>query len=187
MTENKLQSAELKKLIDRYNYIIVVLFCGTNLSPILIFYMYGKGEWKWFIITLATSLLINLLPNAIIDRIQFSQSVSFYRNLGVHVFKRFATSGDIINRQIRRKFPHHRNVHDLKSAELKLEETYSAEKLHWIVFIFTIATIIHIFSSKESLGIGILLIFSNIAFNFYPSLLQQYNRLRLKRALKMTT
>jgi hypothetical protein len=187
MTENKLQAAELKKLADRYNYIIVVLFCATNLSPILIFYLQGKGEWKWFIITLATSLSIGLLPNAIIDRVQFSQSVSFYRNLGVHVFKRFATNGDIINRQIRRKFPRHRNVYDLKSAELKLKETYTAEKLHWIFFIFTIATIVYIFSSKESLEIAILLIVSNIIFNFYPNLLQQYNRIRLKRTLKATT
>lgn len=187
MTENKLQVAELKKLADRYNYVIVVLFCGTNLSPILIFYLAGKGEWKWFIITLLTSLLIGLLPNAIIDRIQFSQSVSFYRNLGVHVFKRFATNGDIINKQIRRKFPSYRNVHDLKSAELKLEETYTTEKLHWVIFILTIETIIYIFSSRESLEIAILLIFSNIIFNFYPNLLQQYNRIRLKRALKVTT
>lgn len=53
---------QLKKLIDRYNYVIVVLFCGTNLTPILNFYFYGKGEWKWLIITLVTSLLIGLLP-----------------------------------------------------------------------------------------------------------------------------
>lgn len=187
MTENKLQAAELKKLVDRYNYIIVVLFCGTNLAPIIIYYMHGKGEWKWFIITLATSLLINLLPNAIIDKIQFSQSVSFYRNLGVHIFKKFVTNGDIINRQIRRKFPRHRIVQDLKSAEFQLEETYTSEKLHWVFFILTIETIIYIFSSKESLEIVILLIFSNIIFNFYPNLLQQYNRIRLKRALKVTT
>src|SRR5690606_25933416 len=123
---------------------------------------------------------------AAIDKIQFSQSVSFYRNLGVHLFKRFATNGDIINRQIRRKFPNHRNVYDLKSAELKLKETYSTEKAHWVIFTFTIATIIYIFLSKESLRIAILLIFSNIIFNLYPNLLQQYNRIRLKRALRTT-
>ncbi len=187
MRESKILSAELKKLIDRYNYLIVVLFSVTNLSPILIFYLQGKGEWYLFIITLVTSLLINFLPNAIFDEIQFSQSVSFYRNLGVHIFKRFATSGDIINRQIRRKFPHHRNVYDLKSAELKLEETYTTEKLHWVFFILSIETIIYIFLTKEDLGIAILLIFSNIIFNFYPNLLQQYNRIRFKRALKVTT
>lgn len=187
MTENKLQAAELKKLIERYNYVIVVLFCGTNLAPILIFYMHGKGEWKWFIITLAISLLINLSPNVLIDRIQFSQSVSFYRNLGVHIFKRFVTYGDIINRQIRRKFPSHRHVHNLQSAELQLEETYTSEKLHWVFFILTVETIIYIYSSKESLEIANLLIFSNIIFNFYPNLLQQYNRIRFKRALKIIT
>jgi hypothetical protein len=187
MKEGKIHSTELKKLIDRYNYVIVVLFSVTNLSPILIFYLQGKGEWYWFIITLVTSLLINLLPNAIIDEIQFSQSVSFYRNLGVHIFKRFATSGDIINRQIRGKFPGYRNVHNLKSAELKLEETYTTEKLHWVFFIFSIETIIYIYLTKESLGIAILLIFSNTIFNFYPNLLQQYNRIRLKRVLKLPT
>lgn len=77
-----------------------------------------------------------LITYASIDRIQFRQSVSLYRNLRVHVFKRFATNGDMINRQIRRKFPHHRHVLRFKIGGIKARRNLYRREVALAIFPF---------------------------------------------------
>lgn len=60
MTELKNErDTVLKKVIDRTNYIIIVLFM-LNFVPTTSFYLAGKGEWKWFLIILTISLFFCL-------------------------------------------------------------------------------------------------------------------------------
>lgn len=106
-----------------------------------------------------------------------------YRILKVHVFKKFATNGDITNKILRRRFPFHHNVKNYASLIGKLEETYTAEKAHSVLFIFCLLTSIYAFY-VEAVGTGGLLFGGNIVFNLYPNFLQQYNRIRYKKAIK---
>lgn len=56
MTEEiKTDETDLRKVIDRYNFIIEGLFI-VSLLPAITFYLDGNGEWKWFLIMLLISL-----------------------------------------------------------------------------------------------------------------------------------
>jgi len=105
--------------------------------------------------------------------------------LGVDKFKKLSTNGDLINKRIRKKFPTHRNVINFETIKEKLNETYTIEKSHTVLFIFCLMTNIYALITN-SYGTAIILFVGNILFNYYPNLLQQYNRIRYRRAIKIT-
>ncbi len=182
MTEELNKDAtELKKVIGRYNFIIVGLF-SVSLLPAITFYLDGNGEWKWFLIILLISLTFFRIPNSVIDKIQFSKRTIIYRKLRVHLFKKYATNGDIINKKIRQQFPKHRNVHNPLSIQRKIIETYTTERTHFFFFIFCFLTSIYAWSTNHFVH-GTAITVGNIVFNLYPILLQQYNRIRYKDVL----
>ncbi|QCK16129.1 glycosyl-4,4'-diaponeurosporenoate acyltransferase CrtO family protein [Mangrovivirga cuniculi] len=166
----------------RLNLIIISFLCSTTLAPSLIFFVRGKGEFIWLGIFIAIGFLISRLKPSFYDRIQFSQNLSFYKKLGVDKFKKFSSNGDYINRQIRRKYPSYRFLKNFDMIKEKLEETYVIERSHTVLFIFCLLTSIYAFLTT-SYPIAILIIVGNTLFNFYPNLLQQYNRIRYKRVI----
>jgi hypothetical protein len=171
----------LKKAIDRNNFIIIGLFT-INLVPTITFYLDGNGEWKWFLIILAISLIFCKIPNSFIDKIQLSKRTIFYKRLKVHLFKKYATNGDIINKNIRKQFPNHRNIHTLLSIQKKLTETYTTEKAHLVFLIFSFLTSFYA-SIMKHFFLAIIITVGNIIFNLYPIFLQQYNRIRYNKVL----
>ncbi len=175
----------LKKVIDRNNLVIIGLFI-INLFPTVAFYLDGNGEWNWFLIILATSLIFCSIPNFIIDKIQLSKKTLFYKKIKVNLFKRYATNGDIINRNIRKQFPGHRNIFNPLSIRKKLIETYTTEKAHLFFFIFCFLTSIYAFNVNHYIQATVITV-GNIIFNLYPIFLQQYNRIRYNNALATKT
>ena len=174
---------KLEKLKSRLNLVLIALFCSTTLTPCVIFYVQGAGEIKWFIIFVVVSYLVSRLPKGFFDRFQISQDLEAYKRLKVHVFKKLSTNGDFINQRIRKEYPTHRNVTNLESVKEKLNETYSIERAHTVLFVFCLLTSIYAFLSHE-LTTAIILFVGNIIFNYYPNLLQQYNRIRYTRVVK---
>jgi len=170
----------VEKLQYRLNLIIIALLCSTTLAPCVIFFVRGAGEWTWLIVFLALSYLVSLLPKSFYDRFQISKNIVLYKKLKVHQFKKWVTNGDIINKKIRQKYPNHRNVSNLESIKTKLEETYTIEKSHTVLFVFCLLTSVYAFM-VHSYGTSILLLIGNFLFNFYPNLLQQYNRIRYSK------
>ena len=177
---------EQQKALERYiywhNLIIIALFCSCTLSPALIFFTTGPGEWPCLLVFLVLSYGFSRLPMSFYDRIQWSKKTVFYKKLGVHHFKKLATNGDYINRSIRKKFPTHRNVTNYASIEAKWKETYVIEKSHSVLFVFCLLTnvyalVIGAYGTAIFLGIG------NLLLNYYPNLLQQYNRIRYLKLL----
>lgn len=176
------QQKALERYVYRHNLIIIALFCSTTLSPALIFFTTGPGEWPYLLVFLAIGYLVSRLPMSFYDRIQWSKEPVFYKKLGVHWFKKLATNGDYINRSIRKKFPQHRNVTNYESIQAKWQETYRAEKEHSVLFVFCLFTtvyawVIGAYGTAIFLGIG------NLFLNYYPNLLQQYNRVRYRKVL----
>lgn len=167
----------------RLNLILIALLCSTTLAPCLIFYVRGAGKLTWMLIFILTAYLISLLPGSFYDRIQLSQRLSLYKKLGVDKFKKLSTNGDLINKIIRNKYPGHRNIKNLKTIEEKLYETYTIEKSHTVLFVFCLLTNIYAFMTESYTTAGILFV-GNFLFNFYPNLLQQYNRIRYKSAIR---
>jgi hypothetical protein len=64
----------------------------------------------------------------------------------------------------------------------KLNETYKIEKSHTVLFVFCLLTNIYAVFTN-SIGTAVILFIGNILFNYYPNLLQQYNRIRYKRVV----
>jgi Glycosyl-4,4'-diaponeurosporenoate acyltransferase len=176
------QQKALERHIYWHNLIIIALFCSCTLSPALLFFTTGPGEWPYLLALLVIGYWFSRLPLSFYDRIQWSKEAAFYKKLGVHWFKKLATNGDYINRSIRKKFPQHRNVTNYASIEAKWQETYSVEKAHSVLFVFCLLTsvyawVIGAYMTAIFLGIG------NLFLNYYPNLLQQYNRVRYRKVL----
>jgi hypothetical protein len=173
---------KLEKLKSRLNLVLIALFCSTTLTPCVIFYVQGAGEIKWLLIFVVVSYLVSL-PKGFFDRFQISQDLEAYERLKVHVFKKLSTNGDFINHRMRKEYSNHRNVTNLESVKEKLNETYSIERAHTVLFVFCLLTSIYASLSHE-LATTIIVFVGNIIFNYYPNLLQQYNRIRYTRVVK---
>jgi hypothetical protein len=184
MTETSVK--ELEKLKYTLNLILIALLCSTTLAPCVIFYFTGEGELKWMIAFLVISYFVSRLPKSFYDRFQISTDVNIYKKLGVDKFKKLSTNGDLINRRIRKKYPTHRNVTNFETIKEKLNETYTIEKSHTVLFIFCLLTNIYAVWAN-SIGMAITLFIGNILFNYYPNLLQQYNRIRYLKVVKNYT
>ncbi|MCE7865077.1 MAG: hypothetical protein DYG99_16200 [Bacteroidetes bacterium CHB5] len=173
---------DLEKLKYRLNLILIALLCSTTLAPCVLFFVRGPGELIWMLVFIAISYLVSQFPKRFYDRLQISTDLSFYKKLGVDKFKRLSTNGDFINRRIRKKFPTHRNVANLEMIKEKLNETYTIEKSHTVLFVFCLLTTSYAFWTNSMIT-AIILLIGNTIFNFYPNLLQQYNRIRYTRVL----
>ena len=173
---------DLERLQYRLNLILIAGLCGTTLAPSVIFYFRGEGELMWMILFIGISYFVSRLPKSFYDKFQLSKNLTIYKKLAVDKFKKFSTNGDFINKKIRRKFPTHRNVANLETLKAKLNETYTIEKSHTVLLVFCLLTNIYALWTN-SIGTAIILFIGNIMFNFYPNLLQQYNRIRYKRVL----
>ena len=175
---------ELENLKYRLNLILIAGLCSMTLAPCVIFYFRGAGEWQWLVIFIAISFLVSRLPRSFYDRFQISKDVRIYKTLGVDHFKRFSTNGDFINKRIRKEYPNHRNVTNVETAKDKLNETYVIERSHTVLFVFCLLTNVYALWAN-SIGTAIILFIGNIVFNYYPNLLQQYNRIRYSRVVNM--
>lgn len=174
---------DLERLKSRLNLILIAGLCATTLAPSLIFYFRGEGELQWMIGFMGISYYVSRLPKSFYDKFQLSKNLTIYKKLAVDKFKKFSTNGDLINRKIKRNFPTYRNVANLETIKAKLNETYTIEKSHTVLFIFCLLTNIYAFWIN-SLVTAIILFIGNILFNYYPNLLQQYNRIRYTRVIK---
>jgi hypothetical protein len=178
----QIEIKELEKLKYRLNLILIVFLCSTTLAPCVIFYFRGEGQLKWMLIFIGISYLVSRLPATFYDRFQISEDVRIYKLLGVDKFKQLSTNGDLINRRIRKKYPTHRNIINFETIKEKLNETYKIEKSHTVLFVFCLLTNIYAIFTN-SIGTAVILFLGNILFNYYPNLLQQYNRIRYKRVV----
>ena len=149
-----------------------------NLTPISI-YCFSFLDNKTFYIFLSVSLIPIFLKKYVIDKLQIGRTVKIYKQLGVHLINKVAQNGAIINNLIKRKFPDHKIVINKKSSIAGLiSQTYIFEKFHLIFFLFFSFTIAYAFI-KGHLTWACIILLTNVAYNIYPNLLQQYIRLKL--------
>lgn len=154
-----------------------------NFSSLYDFYVRGEGQLKWMAVFILISYLVSRIPKTFYDRLQVSEDLKMYKKLGVIKFKKLSTNGDLINRRIRRKYPSYRNVINIENIKEKIIETYTIEKSHTVLFVFCFLTSMYAFWTYSIVTACVLFI-GNIVFNYYPNLLQQYNRIRYKRVIR---
>ena len=170
---------KIKRILAWYNMIPNLIWSILNLAPISI-YCFTLLNYKTFYIFLAASLTPIFLKNSFLDKLQIGKTVKIYKQLGVPLINKVAQNGVIINTLLKRKYPDHKVVTSRKSSVAGLiARTYIFEKFHLILFLFFSLTIIYAFLNAHWVWACIILL-TNIAYNIYPNLLQQYIRLKLK-------
>jgi hypothetical protein len=171
-------SARLRRLQNLYNLIPNLIWSILSLTPISVF-CYNLIELKLFYIFLGISALPIFFPNSFFDKIQLGKTTIIYKRLGVPIINKIAQNGDIINRLIRKQFPGFKVVNFRKpSTNRLLQQTYIYEKFHFILFVFFSLVTAYALSKKD-FGWALILSLTNLAYNIYPNLLQQYIRIKL--------
>jgi len=175
-------SAKQKNRAAAYNQALTVFWSIPALAPIG-YFCYSALALKEIYLFLAISLPVILLPSSFYDAIQWSKKTSFYEAIGIRIVKKLTQDGDWINRLIRKKLPGYQVFDSRRPPSVYLKKAYMIEKIHTAMLLFfgcsTIAALI-----KGYTVWAVLLTLTNLVFNVYPNLLQQYNRLRLRQILK---
>ena len=169
----------IKRLLNWYNMIPNVAWSVLNLVPISI-YCYNAVDHKSLYISIALSIIPGFFPNSFYDRIQIGRTTRPYKRLGVALVNKLAQNGAIINRLIKKKFPGHKMIiHERSSVNKLLKQTYMFEKFHFIMFVFFILITFYALL-KNHFWWAIIITITNVLYNIYPNLLQQYIRLKLR-------
>lgn len=172
------EQARLKRTLGAYNTIADFLWSGLNLVPVCLF-CYNQVERSWLYVFIGVSMLPAFLPNAFLDRMRVGKTAAAYKKLGVSVVNQLAHNGGLINRLVRKRFPHYKGVrYQAQSMKKLYGETYMHEKFHLIMLVFFgLATLYAL--GRSYWGWALIITVTNIVYNVYPILLQQYIRLKL--------
>jgi Glycosyl-4,4'-diaponeurosporenoate acyltransferase len=168
----------IKKQVALYNMIPNLVWSALFLVPITLF-CYTSLNSKIFFFFLGASLITLFLPNIFFDFIQLSKKRSFYQRIGVRFINKFAQNGYLLNRYLRSKHPNYRTVSKEKaSIKKQLNQTYFFEKFHFCLFIFFSSVTVYAVVKDYPVW-AVILSISNLLYNIYPNLLQQYIRVKL--------
>ena len=149
----------------------ILIFCATYITP------------KTVYILLGVSLTSIFLPNSFFDRIQLSQSSRFYKKIGIRYINMLAQNGTLLIKFLKKKHPNFKMVsRSKKSIHKQYYQTYFFEKFHFSLFLFFAGVTIYAGIQGHFYWV-LTLIISNLLYNIYPNLLQQYVRVKLKSAV----
>ena len=159
-----------------------LLWTALFLIPITIF-CFRFIPQKTIYILLGVALIPIFFPNSFFDSIQLSKRPHFYRRIGVKYINTFAQNGYLLNKFLKKKYPNFKVVSRSSTSIKKLYyQTYFFEKFHFSLFLFF--TIVTIYAGIHGHFYWVLILtISNLLYNIYPNLLQQYIRVKLKSAM----
>jgi hypothetical protein len=159
-----------------------LLWTALFLIPITIF-CYSLVTPKTTFILLGVSFIPIFLPNSFFDNIQLSKNSHFYKRIGVKYINTFAQSGNLINKYLKNRYPSFKVISKNKtSIKKQYYQTYFFEKFHFSLFVFF--TFVTLYAGIRGHFYWVLiLIISNLLYNVYPNLLQQYIRVKLKSGM----
>jgi len=176
----------IKKLLNWYNMIPNLVWSVVNLVPISI-YCYNHVDHRSLYIVIALSIVPGFFPHSFYDGMQIGRTPRIYRRLGVTFVNKLAQNGKIINRLMRKRFPGYKMiVYQRSSINKLLQQTYMFEKFHFIMFVFFSLITLYAMVNKHFWW-AVIISITNLFYNIYPNLLQQYIRLKLRLHKNQTT
>jgi hypothetical protein len=146
-------------------------------APVIWFWI-KEGMDFYFFLFLATSLIVGTLPPKIFNRFTLSSSSNFYESLGVKHIRKFVQNGDFVKTMT--KTQQHLVINGVSKARQYLKTIAMYERFHWVCFTFFFFTAIRCFFAGH-LKLGLAITTANIVYNLGSILLQQYNKLRIKK------
>lgn len=175
---SKNETLLMKRLVNRYNTIVNFFWSVLVLVPLVVF-CYGEMSIKLTLIFLAASFITVFLPRSFFDAMQFKNR-QVYKKIGVDFINRFTQNGIIVNNLVRKRIPGYQVISTKRSSIHKVVyQSYMFEKFHFTAFVFFLLTTIYALA-KGFFAWSLVFFVSNIIYNVYPILLQQYVRARLK-------
>lgn len=174
---DKKDSDKIKRKIGVYNIIPNIIWSVICLIPISVF-CYTRMDTKIFYSFLVLSILTLLLPKSFFHLLQFGKTISFYKKSGVIFINKFTQNGTVINKIIRKEFPQYRVVSKRNISKM-ISQSYMFEKFHFSLFSFFILTTLYALLQKSFVWV-LIFITTNIIYNMYPILLQQYIRMKIR-------
>ena len=163
-----------KEILNQLVSLFWTVLCFT---PVLWFWI-KEGINLYFYISLAIALLIGMLPESILKLFFLSSSGRFYEKLGVKRIRKFVQNGDMVNAMTDKQ--KHASIKGKLQAQQYLKTIAMYERFHWICFAFFLFTAIICFL-KGYVKLGVAVTAANLLYNMGSILLQQYNRIRIKR------
>ena len=179
-TRNRLNTLVL--LLPGQWFAAMAIFWGRFLPPLRPFDFHVTAPpLPWLTVAVAICLLPAFLPAAWFRPRAFERG-AFYPRLGLRLFRRLATDGDLVNRRLRRLDPAYRIVRDHRSRAEHVTGTITNERWH-LAFALAGTMTCAFAAATDQFGwataIGIL----NVIFNVYPVLHQRFTRARLRAAI----
>lgn len=188
-----MERGEPQKLVDRANLMILAVGINVWLTPMFLFWGAAFGPLKpfsypkvdtsphlpGFLFWLGLSFLPCSRPGSYDRPGTVASARRLYGSLGIHLFKRIAPNGDLVNQLVRRRYPGYRVLGGRTDLPGFLEGTRSGERSHLVLLMMGLFTAVY------AARIGwyrwaILLALGNVVFNLYPVMLQRYNRARIR-------
>ena len=174
-----MEPAGIKRRVAFYNGVANLFWTVLNLLPIYIYCYSSVAPW-WLYVAGAISVTTLFLPRITLNKLQLGTTTAVYHKLGVHYINRVTQNGTFINNLIRRKYPHYKVVGNTRQdIQLHYRKTYMFERFHYLLLCFFTCIIIYALV-QEQYGWAGLLLLTNILYNMYPILLQQYVRIKLE-------
>ncbi|HTQ28290.1 MAG TPA: hypothetical protein VMI35_09185 [Puia sp.] len=162
-----------------YNQSINSFWTACCFLPVGWFWFYNGPDRRlyWFI---GVSLLVSVLPQKFLDLFQLSTQRKVYERLGVKIIRRLVQNGDWVKAGTRANSL--QLIQDTNGAKKYLNTLAMYERFHCCCFLFFLLTAVYAwYRDHTMLAIGIMV--TNLLYNVSAILLQQYNRLRIKRVL----
>lgn len=180
--------------VHRGNAMVIAAMSAVWIAPMLRFwaaalgpfrpYDYPRGDFAPSLLQAGVALAVCFSPLLLrpgwYGCWEGERGTRLYEAIGVRLFRRFATNGDLINRWGRRVDPGYRAVRGRGALREWVDRTRSGERSHLVLLLaggFSAAWAAWIGWTGWAIGLTA----GNVLFNLYPILLQRYNRCRIAR------
>ena len=149
-------------------------------------YITEKGSrWTLYVIIIL-SILFSIIPGKWLSALTLSSNRKTYERIGVRIVLWFVQNGTFVNRIQRKPASQKGLITNRRSALVYLKTIDMQERYHYCCFVFfTLSAFSALSFAKTEFALFISL--SNIIYNVYPILVQQYNRLRINSVISRST
>lgn len=185
------QLGAARRLAGRLNFFPIAAF-GLWSIPAKLFWLIALGlvPWfhpvpslgavlPWFIGALLTGPPAFLLPRSFHEPKAWEYRGTFYRSVGVELFRSIVANGDLVNRFVRSRHGSGYSVYGAKIERLVPKSIFN-ERRHIAYLCWGMATAYYAWSIGWT-GWALWLAVTNIGANLYPTMLQRYSRARVMR------
>ncbi|SDG90719.1 hypothetical protein SAMN04487996_12536 [Dyadobacter soli] len=167
------------------NQLINVLWTIVSFSVVGCYWgMYFAEKRTGFMlyVIVFVSVIAFHVPAKLISALNLSSNTRAYERVGIRAMRWLVQDGMLVSRVNRYMGKSHRTVRNRQDAGSYLVKIAMQERFHYSCFVFFTLSSFSALSTGK-MGMALLMTVSNIIYNLYPILLQQYNRLRIKRVL----